>query len=414
MLRDVSEMLPAHASATTCHAGNIFVMYKPGGLPRSEKMTLRPLLSALLVLLAACASAPMSDREPDEDAEHDPLLADAGIAHVVVPEAFVTASTPEDNVDSPASWLAPDGKRWLLATAKATDRLIVYDGATGERLRTVGGPGNAPGQLRRPNGIAVIDTPSAGTEHAMALVVERDNRRVQAFALPSLRSVAVFGGEDLIQPYGLWVRPHDGGFEVIVSDNYMSTRNDDLPPPDAELDRRFKRYLLARGDGAWSARLLGSFGETGEGAVRIAESLFGDVANDRLLLAEEDVDSGTRLREYGLDGRYRGRDIGAGLFRAQAEGLALWQCGEGGYWIATDQFKDRSLFHLFDRKTFAHVGAFAGRRTANTDGVWLDQQGDARFPHGVFFAVDDDQAVAAFDWRDVAQALKLPVTCPAQ
>jgi len=137
--------------------------------------------------------------------------------------------------------------------------------------------------------------------------------------------------------------------------------------------------------------------------------VFGDAANDRLLLAEEDVAVGTRLREYGLDGTYRGRDIGADLFKAQAEGMALAQCAGGsGYWIATDQFKDRSVFHVFDRLTLDYKGAFAGNRTANTDGVWLDQSADARFPQGAFYAVDDDQAVAAFDWRDIAKALSLP------
>jgi 3-phytase len=372
-------------------------------------MTLRLLRFALLLLLSACAMAPVADREPDEAEDHDPMLAEAGIPHVTVAETFVTAATPADNIDSPASWLAPDGRRWLLATAKATDLVVVYDGATGERLRAVGGPGSGVGQLQRPNGIAVVDDPVAGRGHALALVVERDNDRVQAFSLPSLASVAVFGAAELEQPYGLWVRPVDGGLEVIVSDNYMSPQNDDLPPPDAELGHRFKRYLLAHGGDGWSGRLLGTFGETGDGAIRIAESVFGDVDNDRLLLAEEDVDSGTRLREYGLDGRYRGRDIGTGLFMAQAEGMALARCDDGGgYWIATDQFKDRSLFHLFDRDTLEHVGAFTGNRTANTDGVWLDQEGDARFPEGVFYAVDDDQAVAAFDWRDIARALNLP------
>jgi 3-phytase len=79
----------------------------------------------------------------------------------------------------------------------------------------------------------------------------------------------------------------------------------------------------------------------------------------------------------------------------------------GGYWIGTDQFKDRSLFHVFDRRTLAPVGEFAGRLTANTDGVWLDAHGDERFPRGVMYALHDDQAVAAFDWRDIAAALKL-------
>lgn len=360
---------------------------------------------AVQLLVACTAKAPdmaREDREPDEQAEVDPLLSAAGIAHAVVAESFVTAATPEENIDSPASWRAPDGTRWLVATAKATDRLVVYDGNTGRQVRMVGGSGTAPGQLQRPNGIAVIDD--------VALVVERDNHRVQVFALPSFEPLLVFGSDDLKQPYGLWARRLGDGYEVIVSDNYMSPQDGDVPPPLAELDRRFKRYRLAPDGGAWRAELVGTFGETGEaGAIRIAESVFGDEANDRLLLAEEDVATGTRLREYGLDGRYRGRDIGADLFKAQAEGMALAQCDGGkGYWIATDQFKDRSLFHVFDRATLRHLGAFAGNRTANTDGVWLDQGGDARFPEGVFYAVDDDQAVAAFDWRDIARALSLP------
>lgn len=372
-------------------------------------------LASLLVVLsmAGCAGvAPAdrtpADREPDENVEKDPLLSEAKVPHVVVAEAFLTADTPADNVDSPASWRAPDGKRWLIATAKATDQLIVYDGVSGERLRTVGGPGTGAGQLQRPNGIAVIDD--------LVLVVERDNHRVQMFQLPGFQPLLSFGAEDLKQPYGLWVRPQKDSYEVIVSDNYMSPQNEDLPPPLAELDRRFKRYQLRRVAQGWAATLTGTFGDTSEsGAIRIAESVFGDVANDRLLLAEEDVATGTRLREYGLDGRYRGRDIGADLFKAQAEGMALAQCAGGtGYWIATDQFKDRSVFHVFDRLSLEHLGAFTGQRTANTDGVWLDQTVDKRFPEGVFYAVDDDKAVAAFDWQAIAHALKLPACKPAR
>ncbi len=368
------------------------------------------------LLLAACATStapppasvvepPSStavDREPDEHVEKDPLLSEARVPHVVVAEAFVTASTPEENVDSPASWRSPDGARWLIATAKATDRLVIYDGDTGSSLRTASGPGAGLGQMQRPNGIAVIDD--------VVLVVERDNHRVQMFQLPDFTPLLVFGAQDLKQPYGLWVRAQKDSYEVIVSDNYMSPQNEDLPPPLAQLGERFKRYRLHRAPGGWQARLVESFGDTSAaGAIRIAESVFGDVANDRLLLAEEDVATGTRLREYGLDGTYRGRDVGADLFKAQAEGMALAQCADGrGYWIATDQFKDRSVFHVFDRVTLEHRGAFTGRRTANTDGVWLDQTPSTRFPQGVFYAVDDDQAVAAFDWRDIAAALKLP------
>lgn len=158
----------------------------------------RLVLLALPLLLAACAGkpdapvaadpmaqAPAREKEPDENVEKDPLLSEAKIAHVVVPEAFITPATPAENVDSPASWRAPDGTRWLIATAKDTHRLVVYDGSTGKQLRTVSGPGSELGQMQRPNGIAVIDD--------LVLVVERDNRRVQVFQLPDFTPLLVFG-----------------------------------------------------------------------------------------------------------------------------------------------------------------------------------------------------------------------------
>ncbi|RDZ26497.1 phytase [Lysobacter silvisoli] len=364
-----------------------------------------PLLS--LLLLSACASD-RAAREPDETGA-EPMLTAAQLPHAVVREAFVTALTPKENVDSPASWVAPDGRVLLLATAKKTSRLMVYDGDSGTELRRYGSPGAKPGQFLRPNGIAVHGD--------YAFVVERDNRRVQVLRLPDLTPVGMFGNAELKQPYGLWVREMgQRQVEVLVSDAYMAgedANGDEIPPPLAELNQRYQRYAITLEGASLQARSLGAFGDTSEaGAIRVPESLWGDVAHDRLLIAEEDLKTGTALREYDLQGRYRGRTLGLGLFRAQAEGIALWTCADGsGYWLATDQFKDRSLFHVFDRNTLAHLGAFAGGTVGNTDGVWLQQGATKRFPRGVFYAVHDDMGVAAFDWRDIAKALSLRESC---
>lgn len=355
--------------------------------------------------VAAPADAPADAREPDEYEADDVLLRDHDVAHVVVKEAFVTPSTPEENIDSPASWLQ-DGKRMLVATAKATDQLVVYDGDTGQRLRTFGGTGTALGQLQRPNGVATIDD-------RYLFVVERDNHRVQMFQLPDFTPLLAFGADALQQPYGLWVQPKGEGYEVLVSDAYMAgedAQGEDIVPPLAQLDRRFRRYEVAQAGGQWTARDAGAFGDTGAaGAIRVPESLFGDAANNRLLVAEEDVPTGTLLREYDLQGRYLGRDVGKGQYVAQAEGIALMRCADGsGWWLASDQFADRTVFHLFDRRSLAHAGSFAGEVTGLTDGVWLDERGDARFPQGVLYASHLDLGVAAFDWRDIAAALELP------
>ena len=371
---------------------------------------------ALVLALAGCATTPSTatrtDAEPDEIAKGDPMLAEAGVQHVVVAEAFLTAATPKNNIDSPAAWRAPDGKTWLFATAKEGDGLVVYDGDSGATLRSVGRKGKAPGEFDRANGVFVQDD--------LLFVVERDNHRVQVLALPSLRTLGSFGEADLDQPYGLWLRPSGaaGTYEVLVTDAYMAgedANGDDIVPPLAQLDHRVRRYKVAVEGDAMKVEGDGTFGDTSaEGAIRIPESIWGDPANDRLLISEEDVPTGTAVREYSLQGNYRSRTVGLGLFKAQAEGIALWQCHDGsGYWIATDQFKDRSLFHVFDRRTLEHVGAFSGNTVGNTDGIWLRQAPTARFPDGVFYAVHDDQAVGAFDWRDIARALTLRETCPA-
>lgn len=369
-----------------------------------------PLLSVSLLsvlLLSACTTDRVA-REPDETGA-EPLLASANVPHQVIREAFLTARTPKENVDSPASWVAPDGRVLLLATSKKTSRLMIYDGDTGAELRRYGSPGAKPGQFLRPNGIAIHgDT---------VFVVERDNHRVQVLRLPDLEPLGSFGDAELKQPYGLWVRDRgDGAVEVLVSDAYMAgedANGDEIPPPLAELNGRYKRYQVQLRGAALDPQYLGAFGDTSEaGAIRVPESLWGDVAHDRLLIAEEDLKTGTAVREYDLAGRYRGRTLGLGLFKAQAEGIALWTCPDGsGYWIATDQFKDRSLFHVFDRQTLAHLGAFSGETVGNTDGVWLQQGATRRFPAGVFYAVHDDMGVGAFDWRDIAKALSLREHC---
>lgn len=358
---------------------------------------------------AVAAPAAHADHEPDETAEIDPLLSVAQVPHAVVKEAFVTVATPEDNVDSPALWVDPDGKPLLLATAKKTGRLMAYDGDTGAALGARGSKGSGAGQFDRPNGIFV----SAD----LVFVVERDNRRVQVLRLPALTPLGTFGQGELQQPYGVFVRPTSAhGFDVLVTDAYMAgtdARGDDIVPPLPALKDRVKRYAVTLDGDRVQATLAGTVGDTtAAGAIRIPESIWGDMAHDRLLIAEEDIATGTALREYGLDGRFRGRTIGLGLFQAQAEGIALWGCADGsGYWITTDQFKDRSLFHVFDRQSLAHLGAFAGATVGNTDGVWLHQGATARFPAGVFYAVHDDMAVGAFDWRDIARTLQLKETC---
>ncbi|NLC60132.1 MAG: phytase, partial [Gammaproteobacteria bacterium] len=221
--------------------------------------------SLLALALAGCGSQ-ATPADADESAAAD--AADLGPA--LVREAFTSPMTPEDNIDSVASWTSPDGQVLVLATAKATHRLVVYDGFTGEFVRHVGGPGTGAGEFDRPNGIAIADD--------LAFVVERDNRRVQVLQLPEMESVATFGDDVLRLPYGLWVNAHGGHYELYVTDAYMAGEDEsgeDILPPLEELDRRVHRFSFTAGDGGPAATHLGAFGDTSpEGALRVVESLW--------------------------------------------------------------------------------------------------------------------------------------------
>lgn len=359
------------------------------------------------VLLAACGTASQRPQPPTPT----PVVSAAPRAHSLA-EAWVSTQTPAEELDSLATWTAEDGAAWLIATAKSSHRLLVYDAETGRQLRTVGAQGSAPGQFDRPNGIAVFG------DHLF--VVERGNHRVQVFALPGFTALGSFGDDILRSPYGIWLNETEPGeLEAYITDSFMDGKDDDVVPPLAELNQRVRRFRVQFDqDGRLRVNYGGAFGDTHEDtALRMVESIAGDPANDRLLIADEwmsDHGAGhaSTLREYTFDGRYTGHSLPQDSFGAEAEGVALWSCPDGGgYWIAVDQLAPLTIFHLFDRLTLEPRGSFRGAVTAHTDGVALHTIASARFPGGALYAVHDDKAVAAFDLRDVASTLGLAPDC---
>jgi 3-phytase len=367
-------------------------------------MNPRLLLPLVLAALAACAT-----RAPSPAPAALPSVARAAPVATVA-EHYVSEESSADELDSLATWTTEDGRTWLIASAKSTHRLVVFDADSGERLRELGRRGDAPGEFNRPNGVAVHG------DHLF--VVERDNRRLQVLELPGFRPVVTFGTSELRSPYGLWLHESEPGeLEIYVTDSFMHGDRYDRVPPLTELDQRVRRYRVAIGqDGAARARHVGAFGDTTEaGALRVVESIAGDPAHDRLLVADESTalqGGASTLVEYSLDGRPTGRRLPSASFRAQAEGVALWSCPDGGgYWVAVDQLTPLTTFHLFDRITLQPRGSFQGKVTAHTDGVALHAAATPSFPGGVLFAVHDDRAVTAFDLREVARALDLAPGC---
>lgn len=368
---------------------------------------LKPALACLAVLaLASCATAPATHPLDATAASPDRTTA-------VVPERYVSTDDPSLELDSLATWPTEDGHTWLIATAKSVHRLVVFDADSGRQLQSIGAKGSDPGQFLRPNGVAVFGD--------RLFVTERDNHRVQVLSLPDFAPLGTFGADALRSPYGLWIdETAPDEYEVYVTDSFMNGAHHDVVPPLDQLDHRVQRFHVAFDDEGRlaSVRDDGAFGDTSPaGALRMVESIAGDPAQRRLLIADEYTgdDSARRestLREYDFDGHATGRHLPDGSFRAEAEGVALWACtADTGYWVAVDQTRPLTRFLLFDRSTLAARGGFSGETTAHTDGIALHAASTAAFPSGALFAVHDDKAVAAFDLGDIVRALALDPRC---
>lgn len=325
-------------------------------------------------------------------------LTAAGCATPVVEEAWLTARDEAANVDSVAVWHGPDKEHRLIATAKESDTLQVFDAGTGRSLGRIGGTGDALGRFLRPNGITVIDD--------LVLVVERDNHRVQALRMPDLEPIGVFGEEQLSRPYGIYVRRTGQGYRAYVTDNYELP--DESIPPNDELGRRLHMFDFTVADSGIRMMETRAAGVTsGAGVLKKVESLHGDPRHDRLLVADE-AEIRRNVKVFDLDGEFTGEVIGDGLFLYEPEGIALYACTDGsGYWVITDQEDDDNRFLLFDRETLRHAGAFGGRTTRNTDGIWLTRTPMPGFPAGAFYAVHDDGNIAAFGLDQVFTTLEL-------
>lgn len=347
-----------------------------------------------IAALGSMMSAACGPEAPPPPADAEPRTAD----EVVIEERWISPADTAWDIDTPALW-TDGGQGRVLATAKATHDLKVYDSATGALLGALGGPGGDLGRFQRPNAVLV--------EGDLAFVVERDNRRIQVLRMPSGESAGAFGADVLHRPYGAVLQGSLPELTVWVTDDYEVA-----DPAAPDYTRRLHRFRVRLGpDGRPRVLAHDAFGAAdGPGRLTVVESIGLDPEAGRVLVADE---SRRHYLVYDTLGAHvAGRALAEGRVAGDPEGLALVPCaGGGGYWIVTDQQDRMSYFRLFDRETFSYVGTFRGRRTANTDGVTFARGRVPGFDGPVFFAVHDDQAVSAFAWDDVRTAFAIPETC---
>jgi 3-phytase len=324
-----------------------------------------------------------------------------GAAPTAVAATFVTPEEDDVSLDSPAIWTNAGGGRWIVATAKGTDQLYVYDARSGARIRALGRAGTALGEFRRPNGIAIVGD--------LALVVERDNRRVQILRLPNFDTVIAFGTRWLSRPYGIAVVPGESTtFEIFVTDNYRGPFGRVSAGDDR--GQRVKRFRITRMGERVTASYLGAFGAmTGPGRLRRVESIAADPDAGVLLIADE---LSKDVKVYGTDGSFTGRVLGRHAIRHEPEGIALYACGaHDGYWIVVDQDEDENRFLVFQRSSFEPVGVFISPAVSNTDGIALLQRAAGRMPRGALYAINADRSIAALSWTEIATQTGLRTDC---
>lgn len=333
------------------------------------------------------------------DTGETPAAQDPAAEVFTVAERWVSEADTAWDVDTPDLWVG-DERGLVLVTGKATHDLRVFDGATGETLEPIGSAGSGAGEFLRPNGVLVVED--------FALVVERDNRRVQVLEMPEATPLGSFGADVLEYPYGIAAIGTPDSLTLWVTDDYEY--EEDVVPDD--LTHRVHRFDVRLANGTAPTVLAHTtFGAAdGAGSLRVVESIQVDSARGRLFIADESRKS---YMAYALHGQYLGgAALGAGMIEGDPEGIVLVECSDGGgYWIVTDQQDTVSLFRLFDRSSLDYVGTFRGPVTANTDGASFEHGPVPGFPNGVLYAVHDDQALSAFDWADVASAMGLPSGC---
>ncbi len=346
---------------------------------------------ATLVAAGACGGA------GGEESKAGSSEAATAPREVVVAERWVSPTDTLWDIDTPALWLG-EGEGRVLATAKATHDLKVFDAATGAALPPIGGPGPSLGAFQRPNAVLVSGD--------LAFTVERDNRRVQVTRLPEGVPAGSFGEDELRLPYGAVIAGSLPELTFWVTDDY------EVPEDGTgDLTRRIHRFRVTfAADGTPTVKEHSTFGDaSGPGALRVVETIGLDETFNRLLVADE----ARRIHlVYDTVGSFTGAVMGEGLIAGDPEGVALVRCGgASGYWIATDQQPDVSWFRVFRRHDLSYVGAFRGEVTTNTDGVTFAQGAVPGFDGPAFFAVHDDQGVAAFAWEDIVSALGLMAGC---
>lgn len=293
---------------------------------------------------------------------------------------------PGKNVDTIAFWEAPDPKNTLMFVSAKKNQLIEvwkYPFRGGQQAAI-----RHPlfGKKAKVNGVVVDQV-------ADLLYVSISNpvSTVAVFSCPDFRLVRrlINRERDLKKEPGIELyNDPDGRRRVLVSaDNVIYVH-------DAESGRQIDVFKPKTS----------------------VETLLADEAYGVIYVPDENSRKGVFAyhpdwRSYERMGR---TVLGEGVFRADAEGIALYvhrtadgQDSGDGLIIVADQQKKLTDFEFFDRRTWAHLGTLRLSGVSNTDGIASTQQEFPAYPLGLFVAINHDETTVGIGWHTIFEATGL-------
>lgn len=300
----------------------------------------------------------------------------------------VASTIDGNNVDSIAVWHAPKRENSLiLVTEKEGGSVMVFKAdRSAAFVKRVGG-------LVRPNGVVVLQNAKLGKKKLdLAFVTERDANRVSVFSLPDFAKLGEFAN-GLMQPMGISVYQRKNDIVAFIV------------PKRAEGNEKVQRFRVTELDGKLNGTLEKTFGS--EMTVD-QETIYFDPKMKIVYAADETAGD---IKIYDADGNFQ-KSIGKGIFQAQVEGIAIADCGNKRYLLASDQLPANE-FEVFELPGLNHRGTIVGT-ASRTDGIALTTKRLADFKKGLFLAQTDpdDTGGLRVEYYDLAAFFaKLSIKC---
>lgn len=319
----------------------------------------------------------------------------APVAENALKPAAVTEPVEHDT-DDPAIWINRKDtlQSLVIGTDKDTQGALYAFDLNGKIVRKSEG-------LKRPNNVDIAyDVPINGRLVDVAVLTERETRKIRIFSLPDLKpldngGISVFAGEQQADPMGvaLYTRPSDSAVFVIVgrkegpAEGYLwqyRLRDDGRGNLKAEAVRRFGRY-----SGKKEVEAIAVDNQLG--FVYYSD----ETAGVRKYYADPGKKDDHELDFFAQQG-----------FTSDHEGISIYPVTDStGYLLVSNQ--QANTFMIFRREGANAFVAEVPVSTIESDGSDITPVSfGGKYPGGLFVAMSNGRVFHYYSWKDIEGRMK--------